>query len=364
MTRAKQIKATGKSHSARPVTDEVKWTAVAARDKSCDGVFYYSVETTGVYCRPSCPARLAKRSNVRFHATCSGAEQAGFRACKRCKPKDPSGEQQQAARIADACRLIENAEHEPTLDVLAQAAGLSPFHFHRNFKSHVGVTPKVYCVAQRGQRVRGHLKTSRTVTQAIHEAGFNSSGRFYAASGHLLGMTPKAYRGGGKETEIHFAVAECSLGSILVAQSPKGVCAILMGDDPSALVRDLEDRFSKAKIIGGDKKFEKLVAKVIGFVEAPQKGLDLPLDIRGTAFQHRVWETLRRIPIGSTASYTEIAAQIGNPNAVRAVARACAANALAVVIPCHRVVRNDGNLSGYRWGVERKRALLDKERKP
>ena len=177
-------------------------------------------------------------------------------------------------------------------------------------------------------------------------------------------MTPKAYRGGGKETEIHFAVAECSLGSILVAQSQKGVCAILMGDDPSALVRDLEDRFSKAKIIGGDKKFEKLVAKVIGFVEAPQKGLDLPLDIRGTAFQHRVWDALRRIPPGSTASYTDIAGQIGNPNAVRAVARACAANALAVAIPCHRVVRNDGNLSGYRWGVERKRALLDKERKP
>ena len=270
---------------------------------------------------------------------------------------------QQAALIADACRLIENAEHEPTLEVLAQFAGLSPFHFHRIFKSVVGVTPKAYGAAQRGKRVREHLKTSRTVTQAIHEAGFNSSGRFYAASGQLLGMAPKAYRARGKETEIHFAVAECSLGSILVAQSLKGVCAILMGDDPSALVRDLQDRFPKANIIGGDKKFEKLVAKVIGFVEAPQKGLDLPLDIRGTAFQHRVWDALRRIPPGSTASYTDIAGQIGNPNAVRAVARACAANALAVAIPCHRVVRNDGNLSGYRWGVERKRALLDKEAK-
>ncbi len=363
MTRATQIKAKEKSQSTRPLTDEVKWTAVAARDKSCDGAFYYSVETTGVYCRPSCPARLAKRSNVRFHATCSSAEQAGFRACKRCKPKDPSLGQQQAARIAKACRLIENAEEEPSLEMLAQAAGLSAFYFHRIFKSVVGVTPKAYGAAQRGKRVREHLKTSRTVTQAIHEAGFNSSGRFYAASGQLLGMAPKAYRARGKETEIHFAVAECSLGSILVAQSQKGVCAILMGDDPGALAHDLQERFLKAKIIGGDKQFEKLVAKVIGFVEHPQKGLDLPLDIRGTAFQHRVWDALRRIPHGSTASYTEIAGQIGNPKAVRAVARACAANALAVAIPCHRVVRNDGNLSGYRWGVERKRALLDKEAK-
>jgi AraC family transcriptional regulator of adaptative response/methylated-DNA-[protein]-cysteine methyltransferase len=363
MTLAKQIRAKKKMVSARPLTEEVKWTAVAARDKTHDGAFYYSVESTGVYCRPSCPARLAKRSNVRFHATCSSAEQAGFRACKRCKPNDPSLDQQQTARIADACRLIESAEVEPSLQALAQAAGLSPFHFHRVFKSVVGVTPKAYAVAQRGQRVRGHLKTSKTVTQAIHDSGFNSSGRFYAASDKLLGMTPKAYRTGGKETEIHFAVAECSLGSILVAQSQKGVCAILMGDDPGPLVRDLQDRFPKAAIIGGDKKFEKLVAKIIGFVEAPRKGFDLPLDIRGTAYQNRVWEALRRIPPGATASYTEIAGQIGNPNAVRAVARACAANALAGVIPCHRVVRNDGNLSGYRWGVERKRALLDKEAK-
>lgn len=363
MASAKQNRTNEMPHSARPLTDEAKWAAVAARDKSYDGAFYYSVESTGVYCRPSCPARLAKRSNVRFHATCSSAEQAGFRACKRCKPKDHSLAQQQAARISDACRLIENAEHEPSLEVLAQAAGLSSFHFQRIFKAAVGVTPKAYAVAQRGKRVRGNLKTSRTVTQAIHEAGFNSSGRFYAASEQLLGMTPKAYRAGGKGTEIHFAVAECSLGSILVAQSTIGVCAILMGDDPGALVRDLQDRFPKARLIGGDKKFEKLVAKVIGFVEAPNKGISLPLDIRGTAFQHRVWEALRRIPPGATASYTEIAERIGNPNAVRAVARACAANTLAVVIPCHRVVRNDGSLSGYRWGIERKRALLDKEAK-
>jgi AraC family transcriptional regulator, regulatory protein of adaptative response / methylated-DNA-[protein]-cysteine methyltransferase len=363
MARAKEIGTKEKPHSAQPLTDEIKWTAVAARDKTHDGVFYYSVETTGVYCRPSCPARLAKRSNVRFHATCSRAEQAGFRACKRCKPNDPSLDQQQAARIAAACRRIENAEDMPSLAVLAKTAGLSPFHFNRIFKAAVGVTPKAYALAQRGKRVRENLAASRTVTHAIYEAGFNSSGRFYATSGQLLGMTSKAYRSGGKDTEIHFAVAECTLGSILVAQSPIGVCAILMGDDPGALVRDLQDRFPKAGLIGGDKKFEKLVAKVIGFVEAPRKGLDLPLDIRGTAFQHRVWEALRRIPPGSTASYTEIAGQIGNPNAVRAVARACAANALAVVIPCHRVVRNDGNLSGYRWGVERKRALLDKEAK-
>ena len=363
MTRAKQIRGRQKPRSAEPLTDENKWTAVAARDKSHDGAFYYSVKTTGVYCRPSCPARLAKRSNVRFHATWSNAEQAGFRACKRCKPKGPSLEQQQAALISQACRGIESAQDVPSLAALAKAAGLSPFHFHRIFTAVVGVTPNAYAVAQRGKRVRGHLKTSRTVTQAIYDSGFNSSGRFYAASGQLLGMTPQAYRAGGKETLIHFAAAECWLGSILVAQSPFGVCAILMGDDPGMLVRDLQDLFPMAKLIGGDKKFEKLVAKVIGFVEAPRKGLDLPLDIRGTAFQHRVWEALRRIPPGSTASYTGIAGQIGNPTAARAVARACAANALAVVIPCHRVVRNDGSLSGYRWGIERKRALLDKEAK-
>lgn len=268
---------------------------------------------------------------------------------------------QQAAKVAAACRLIEQAESAPTLDELAQAVGVSAYHFHRVFKSMTGLTPRQYAAAQRAQRVRQALGEQASVTDAIYEAGYNSNGRFYEQSNQLLGMTPSRYRAGGADAVIHFALGQCSLGAILVAQSERGVCAIALGDDPDALLRDLQDRFPHAELIGGDSGFEQLVAKVVGFVEAPQLGLDLPLDVRGTAFQQRVWQALREIPAGSTVSYIELARRIGAPKAVRAVASACAANVLAVAIPCHRVVRNDGALSGYRWGVERKRALLDKE---
>jgi AraC family transcriptional regulator, regulatory protein of adaptative response / methylated-DNA-[protein]-cysteine methyltransferase len=338
-----------------------RWASVAARDRSADGEFYYSVETTGVYCRPSCAARLPNPRNVRFHPTCADAERAGFHPCKRCKPDQPSLEKQHAAKVADACRLIEGADEAPTLAALAEAACLSPYHFHRVFRAVTGLTPKDYAAAHRTKRVRDELKRSDTVTQAIYGAGFNSGGRFYAESDAMLGMTPRDFRAGGTNTEIQFAVGECSLGSILVARSAKGVCAILLGDDPDALARDLQDRFPRAELIGGDAGFEATVAKVVGFVEAPGLGLDLPLDLRGTAFQRRVWQALREVPVGSTASYAEIARRIKAPKAVRAVAGACAANALAVAIPCHRVVRSDGALSGYRWGVERKRSLLDRE---
>lgn len=344
-------------------SEDARWAAVAARDKASDGKFYYSVATTGVYCRPSCAARLAKRANIRFHDTCAGAEAAGFRPCKRCKPNEPALGELYAAKVAEACRLIEAAEEAPKLDELARTAGLSPYHFHRIFKAVTGVTPKAYTVAHRQKRVRETLERSTTVTEAIYEAGFNSSGRFYANSSQVLGMTPSNFRAGGANTGIKFAIGECSLGSILVAASAKGVCAILLGDDPEKLARDLQDRFPRAGLTGGDQDFEQLAAKVIGFVEAPKTGLDLPLDIRGTAFQHRVWQALRDIPFGSTVSYVEIAKRIGRPNAVRAVANACGANQLAVAIPCHRVVRNDGALSGYRWGVERKRTLLEREAK-
>ena len=239
---------------------------------------------------------------------------------------------------------------------------MSRFHFHRVFRAIAGVTPKAYAAARRAERVRDELATCATVTEAIYGAGFNSSGRFYAASPDLLGMTPAQFRSGGKGAGIRFAVGECSLGAILVAATGKGVCAILLGDDPDALVRDLQDRFPKAHLIGADAAFERLVATVVGFVEAPARGLDLPLHVRGTALQQRVWQALRRIPSGSTASYAEIAQRIGQPKAVRAVAQACASNPIAVAIPCHRVVRTDGALSGYRWGVERKRALLERER--
>jgi AraC family transcriptional regulator of adaptative response/methylated-DNA-[protein]-cysteine methyltransferase len=263
--------------------------------------------------------------------------------------------------VEKACRLIEASEDMPSLDALATAVGMSRYHFHRVFKASTGITPKAYAVAQRAQRVRDELGRADTVTEAIYGAGFQSNGRFYETSSEVLGMTPTDFRSGGNGAAIRFAVGACSLGSILVAATDKGVCAILLGDDPDVLVRDLQDRFPTAQLIGADADFEKVVATVIGFVEAPGLGLDLPLDIRGTAFQQRVWQALRTIPVGSTASYTDIAQRLGRPKAGRAVAQACAANALAVAIPCHRVVRRDGALSGYRWGVERKRALLDRE---
>jgi AraC family transcriptional regulator of adaptative response/methylated-DNA-[protein]-cysteine methyltransferase len=340
-----------------------RWSHVVARDGSADETFWYSVATTGIYCRPSCPSRTANPKNVHFHDTIAETEAAGFRACKRCKPNQSSLEVQNAGRIARICRLIEQAEEIPPLAELAEAAGLSPGYFHRVFKAVAGVTPKDYAVAHRADKVRDELGRSSTVTEAIYDAGFNSSGRFYEKSGEMLGMTPTEYRAGGAHAAIRFAVGQCSLGSILVAKSEKGVCAILIGDDPVALVHDLQDRFSRARLIGGDGNFETLVARVVGFIEAPGIGLDLPLDIRGTAFQQRVWSALRQIPAGTTVTYTDIAKTIGAPRAGRAVAGACAANALAVAIPCHRVVRNDGALSGYRWGIERKRALIDREAK-
>jgi AraC family transcriptional regulator of adaptative response/methylated-DNA-[protein]-cysteine methyltransferase len=347
--------------ASRFASDAERWTAVVGRDRRADGVFYYSVRTTGVYCRPSCAARQARRENVRFHDTPADAERAGFRACKRCHPEGGGLRETRARAVAKACRLIETSEELPSLDALADAAGLSRFHFHRVFKTTTGLTPKAYAAAHRGRRVREELARSATVTGAIYEAGFGSSGRFYASAADLLGMTPSGFRAGGDGIVMRFAVGECSLGSILVAATERGVCSILLGDDPEALTRELQDRFPNARLIGGDREFERVVAKVVGFVEAPALGLDLPLDVRGTAFQQRVWQALREIPAGRTSTYTKIAARIGAPRAVRAVARACAANALAVAIPCHRVVRLDGGLSGYRWGVDRKRRLLERE---
>jgi AraC family transcriptional regulator, regulatory protein of adaptative response / methylated-DNA-[protein]-cysteine methyltransferase len=342
-------------------SDEQRWRAVVEKDRNADGKFFYSVKTTGVYCRPSCPARTPHRENVAFHESREAAERAGLRACKRCTPNGPALAQRHAATVAAACRTIEAAEELPDLGALASSAGMSRFHFHRIFKATTGLTPRAYAAARRSSRMREVLPKRITVTEAIYEAGFNSNGRFYASSSDMLGMQPKNYRSGGTGATIHFAVGECSLGSILVAASEKGVCAITLGNDPDALAKDLQNRFPKAHLIGGDRNFEALVAKVVGFIEAPRIGLDLPLDVRGTAFQQRVWQALRQIPAGSTASYSEIAARIGVPKAVRAVAHACASNKIAVAIPCHRVLRADKNLSGYRWGVERKRELLKRE---
>jgi len=340
-------------------TDAERWEAVQQRDSRADGIFYYSVRTTGVYCRPSCASRPARRENVAFHLTRAAAERAGFRPCKRCRPNQAGLAEQHAAAVARACRLIESAEEMPGLDALAAAAGMSRFHFHRVFRSVTGLTPKAYADARRGDRVRQGLTRTRTVTEAIYEAGFQSSGRFYEKD--LLGMTPTDFRAGGQDAAISYATGTCSLGTVLVAATGRGVCAILLGDDPAALIDDLRARFPRAHFTTGDTAFADTVERVVRFVEAPRIGLDLPLDIRGTAFQQRVWQALRAIPAGSRTSYSEIAGRIGAPRAVRAVAQACAANTLAVAVPCHRVVRNDGALSGYRWGVDRKRALLKRE---
>jgi len=344
-----------------PVADDPRWARIVARDKTADGHLWYSVYTTGVYCRPSCPSRTANPKNVQLHDTLESAKATGFRPCKRCNPDGPSIEAENAALVAKACRIIEESEEEASLETLADAVGRSPSYFHRMFKAATGVTPKDYAAARRAAKVRQGLASGNSVTEAIYDAGFNSSGRFYEKSTDMLGMTPSHYRTGGANEEIKFAVGQTSLGAILVASSKKGVAAILLGDDPDKLVRNLQDRFARAHLVGADRDYEALVARVVGFVEAPRIGLDLPLDVRGTAFQRRVWQALQEIPVGTTVSYTEIAQRIGAPKAARAVAGACAANHLAVAIPCHRVVRNDGSLSGYAWGVERKRDLLDRE---
>lgn len=343
-------------------SEDARWHAVQARDARADGHFVYAVKTTGVYCRPSASTRLPKRENVAFFDTEQAAQAAGYRMSQR-----PAGDQtalaaQRAAVVAKACELIARSEALPTLDEMASAVGMSPYHFHRVFKAALGLTPKAYAAGVRGRKLREELgDQASSVTQAIYSAGFNSNSRFYAASTELLGMRARDYRAGAPNMEVRFAVGQCTLGAILVAQSQFGICAILLGDDPDLLVRDLQDQFPKARLIGGDEAFERLVAQVVGFVEAPSLGLNLPLDVQGTAFQERVWQALREIPPGATVSYAQVAARIGQPKAVRAVAQACGANHIAVAIPCHRVVRNSGELSGYRWGVDRKRELLRRE---
>ncbi|SEL22813.1 bifunctional DNA-binding transcriptional regulator/O6-methylguanine-DNA methyltransferase Ada [Nitrosovibrio tenuis] len=350
-----------RAQRAAKTVNDPRWTDIIARNTEADGKFYYGVKTTGVYCRPSCAARPARPENIGFYATCDEAEKAGFRPCKRCQPGRPELVEQYAAKVTQACRIIEKWETAISLEDLATQVGMSAYHFHRIFKQTTGLTPRQYAAAQREKKVRDELGRGSMVTDAIFDAGYTSNSRFYEKSNKVLGMMPSSYRAGGTNTEIRFAVGECSLGSILVAQSDRGICAILLGDNPDKLARDLQDSFPRANLVGGDANFEELVAKVVGFIEAPGIGLDLPLDVRGTAFQQRVWQALCEIPAGQTVSYTDLATSIGVSKSVRAVAHACATNTLAVAIPCHRVVRNDGGLAGYRWGVERKRTLLKKE---
>jgi AraC family transcriptional regulator of adaptative response/methylated-DNA-[protein]-cysteine methyltransferase len=346
-------------------TDDARWDAVQRRDPSADGAFCYSVATTGVYCRPSCPSRRARRAHVAFHRTAADAERAGFRPCLRCRPDRPGLAVRRAQLVEAACRRIaaavDGGDDAPSLGELAADAGLSRHHFHRLFRAATGVTPAAYLSARRAQRMEANLSKGASVTDALYDAGFGSSSRFYETAGERLGMTPTAWRDGGRGAVIRFAVGRCSLGAILVAATDKGVCAIQLGDDGEALAAGLEKRFPKARLVGGDSAFEALVARVIGVVEAPRRPCDLSLDVQGTAFQQQVWQALCAIPAGATATYAEIAARIGRPTAARAVARACATNPVAVVVPCHRVVRTGGGLGGYAGGIARKRDLLRRE---
>jgi AraC family transcriptional regulator, regulatory protein of adaptative response / methylated-DNA-[protein]-cysteine methyltransferase len=348
--------------TAEDTLNDPRWAAVLARNAAADGHFWYSVASTGVYCRPSCGARTPRPENVRFHASPAEAEQAGFRPCRRCRPDLAPRAERDAARVAALCRHIDTAESTPTLAELARIADWSPSHLQRVFKAVTGVSPREYARALKAGRVREALARAASVTEAFMDAGYGSSGRFYEQAEAVLGMTPGAFRAGGADAEIRFALGQCSLGAILVAESTRGICAISLGDDAETLLHELQQSFPHATLIGADAAFEQRVAQIVGLIEAPGTGTELPLDIRGTAFQQRVWQALRTIPAGETLSYAELAQRIGSPEALRAVGSACAANVLAVAIPCHRVVRSDGGLSGYRWGVERKQALLARER--
>ena len=343
------------------ITDEQRWNALKNRDKSADGYFVYGVKTSKIYNHPSAAGRLPNRDNVLFFDNEQQAIEQGFRSGKRHRNEMSQQAQFYQEKIELACRYIEQTNQQFTLAELAEYVGISPFHFHRLFKSQMGLTPKAYRDAYRHQQVQAQLAENERITDAIYDAGFHSNSRFYETATARLGMTPTAWKSGGDGHQIYFALAVCSLGNVLVAQRSIGLCAILLGDDPELLLNDLQDKFPHAQLIGGDKDFDQVVANVIGFIEVPEIGLHLPLDIRGTAFQQRVWQVLRTIPVGKTVSYQEIAEKIGSPKSVRAVANACGANMLAIAIPCHRVVRNDGALSGYRWGIDRKRALLLKE---
>jgi len=341
--------------------DDSRWQAVETRDSRADGEFVFAVKTTGIFCRPSCSARHPLRKNVLFFAGADAAMQAGFRPCKRCQPDKLAPEQQRAERITRACRIIEESAEPLTLAALSARVAMSPFHFHRLFKSVTGLTPNAWQKALRTQRLRDQLAQGEPVTRAAYDAGYQSGSQFYQQADAALGMTARQYRQGGERVAIRFVVGTCLLGEFLVAQSERGICAVLLGNAPERLIAELETLFPHAKLVSDDDGFAERVAQVVSFMEHPARQFDLPLDIQGTAFQQQVWQALRAIPPGETASYQEIAVRIGKPAAVRAVAGACAANRLAVIVPCHRVVRNDGALSGYRWGVERKQQLLNIE---
>jgi AraC family transcriptional regulator of adaptative response/methylated-DNA-[protein]-cysteine methyltransferase len=343
---------------ARRSGDDARWAAVLARDAAADGTFYYGVRSTGVYCRPSCPARRPRRDRVAFFDTGAAAEAAGYRACRRCRPREVSARQRLVAGVQ---QLLDTAESPPTLADLSAALGASPTYLQRAFKQATGLTPRQYAAARRAARLRAELRRGATVTEATYEAGYGSSRALYDGAGAELGMRPSAYRAGGRGERIAYAVVESPLGPMLVAATAQGVCALKFGD-ADALVGELRAEFPEATVVEDAAAVAGHVGVVLEHLAGRRAGLDLPLDVRATAFQERVWAALRAIPYGETRTYREVAEAIGAPRAARAVARACATNPVALVVPCHRVVRGGGALSGYRWGVERKRRLLAQER--
>jgi AraC family transcriptional regulator of adaptative response/methylated-DNA-[protein]-cysteine methyltransferase len=346
---------------ADELNEEACWSAVLSRDEGAAGAFVFGVVTTGIFCRPSCPARRPKRQNLRYFGTAAEARRAGFRPCKRCVPDGVSPHERQAEIVRQVCRQIEAAEDMPSLTDLSRDAELSPFHLHRLFKRVTGVTPKAYSAAVRARRMRGGLAAAGSVTEAIYEAGYASSSRFYESADEILGMAPRQYRAGGKGVRMDYAIGRSWLGAVLVGATTRGICAILIDDGEAALIAALRARFPAAEIAPATVDFADRLAEVLAMIEQPQMADRLPLDILGTAFQQRIWHALRTIPYGKTATYVDIAQHIGAPKAVRAVAGACAANPIAVAIPCHRVIRADGNLAGYRWGLKRKQMLLARE---
>ena len=338
--------------------DESLWQQVLDRQP---GDFFYAVTTMGIFCRPICPSPRPLRRNVRFFDDVGTAEAAGFRACKRC---DPKGERARIAQevVRDACGFIEAAEDIPSLDALAQRSGYSRFHFLRMFRDHTGVTPRSYAEAVRARRLHDALAGGTRVADAVAGAGFGSESRVYERTGSLLGMTPGAARRGGAGEVIHTAFADCAFGRLLVGATDKGVCFLGFAEPDESLMGDLRRRFPNATVVAGDAELVDTLRAVLSFLEEPKQALSLPLDLRGTAFQRRVWETLCRIPPGQTRTYAQLAEMVGNPRAIRAVARSCATNPVSLAVPCHRIIGSDGDLTGYRWGVPRKKALLERER--
>lgn len=336
-----------------------RWDAVLDRDVAADGLFVYAVSSTGIYCRPSCPSRRPHRRNVRFFATPEIAESEGYRACRRCHPRN--AETDAVRRILTAQRYLDqHLDETVTLERLGEAVGLSPYHLQRSFKRVTGVSPRAWAGARRMERMKSRLKQGDTVSRATYDAGYSSPSRAYDESRARLGMTPGAYRNGGRGVAVRFTTVETALGAVLVAATERGVCSVMLGDDARKLETGLRREYPAARIERADDELQRWAGAVVARL-AGEEAERLPLDVRGTAFQWRVWEALQRIPRGETRSYAQIARDIGRPSAARAVARACATNQVAVVIPCHRVVREDGGLGGYRWGVERKRELLEAE---